>query len=369
VSDRLAVDGEVSHGDLGLAAKAGTTFQQSERSRLYLNYALDNEKSYDGLAARRGSLIVGTRTRLSDSTSVFFENQYQHDAISGLTRSVGIDYKPTEQWSLGANWESGKTRNRQSDATTERRAAGASIGFNTKRIQLSSAVEYIYAKIQHFDDGSRSDRTTWLFRNNLSLQMTPDWRFLAKANHAISDSSEGEFFDGGFTEAVLGFAFRPVNHNRLYALAKYTYFYNVPGVDQVNQLNVATQFIQKSHVAALDMTYKLTNTWSIGGKYAYRSGQISLDRVNKNFTKNDAHLYILRADWRFRRNWEGTIEGRLLDLPDLDEHRAGSLITLYRYFGDHFKVGIGYNFTDFSEDLTDLSYDHHGIFFNMVGTL
>jgi hypothetical protein len=199
--------------------------------------------------------------------------------------------------------------------------------------------------------------------------MTPDWRFLAKANHAISDSSEGEFFDGGFTEAVLGFAFRPVKHNRLYALAKYTYFYNVPGVDQVNQLNVATQFIQKSHVAALDMTYKLTNTWSIGGKYAYRSGQISLDRVNKNFTKNDAHLYILRADWRFRRNWEGTIEGRLLDLPDLDEHRAGSLITLYRYFGDHFKVGIGYNFTDFSEDLTDLSYDHHGIFFNMVGTL
>ena len=368
VSDRLKVDGEVSHGDLGLAAKAGTTFQQSERTRFYLNYALDNERSYDGLAARRGSLIVGTRTRLSDSTSVYFENQYQHAAISGLTRSVGIDYKPTEQWSLGANWESGKTRNRQSDAKTERRAAGASIGFNSKGVQISSAVEYIYADIQQFD-GSRSDRTTWLFRSNLSVQMTPDWRLLAKANHAISDSSEGEFFDGGFTEAVLGFAFRPVKHNRLYALAKYTYFYNVPGVDQVNQLNVATQFTQKSHVAALDMTYKLSNTWSIGGKYAYRSGQISLDRENKNFIKNDAHLYILRADWRFRKNWEGTIEGRLLDLPDLDEHRAGSLVTLYRYFGEHFKVGIGYNFTDFSEDLTDLTYDHHGIFFNVIGTL
>jgi hypothetical protein len=32
-------------------------------------------------------------------------------------------------------------------------------------------------------------------------------------------------------------------------------------------------------------------------------------------------------------------------------------------------VGVGYNFTDFSEDLTDLSYDHQGIFFNLVGTL
>ena len=58
----------------------------------------------------------------------------------------------------------------------------------------------------------------------------------------------------------------------------------------------------------------------------------------------------------------------MLELPDLDERRAGSLVTLYRYFGDHFKVGVGYNFTDFSEDLTDLSYDHHGVFLNMVGT-
>ena len=37
--------------------------------------------------------------------------------------------------------------------------------------------------------------------------------------------------------------------------------------------------------------------------------------------------------------------------------------------GDHFKVGIGYNFTDFSEDLTDLSYDHHGFFLNIVWSL
>ena len=42
---------------------------------------------------------------------------------------------------------------------------------------------------------------------------------------------------------------------------------------------------------------------------------------------------------------------------------------LYRYLGDHFKVGVGYNFTDFSDDLTDLSYDHQGVFFNLVGTL
>ena len=56
----------------------------------------------------------------------------------------------------------------------------------------------------------------------------------------------------------------------------------------------------------------------------------------------------------------------LLEL-NLDERRSGALFTLYRHMGDHFKAGVGYNFTDFSEDLTDLSYDHHGVFFNLIG--
>ena len=59
----------------------------------------------------------------------------------------------------------------------------------------------------------------------------------------------------------------------------------------------------------------------------------------------------------------------MLVLSDLKERRGGALVALYRYLGDHFKVGVGYNFTDFSDDLTDLSYNHHGWFFNLVGTL
>ena len=31
------------------------------------------------------------------------------------------------------------------------------------------------------------------------------------------------------------------------------------------------------------------------------------------------------------------------------------------------KVGVGYNFTDYSDDLADLSHRNHGFFFNVVG--
>ena len=168
----------------------------------------------------------------------------------------------------------------------------------------------------------------------------------------------------------MGYAYRPIHHDRLSALAKYTYFYNVPAPDQLGgQPATSAEFIQKSHIAAVDVSYDLTPAWSIGGKYAYRLGQVSLDRENEDFFDNSAHLYIVRADWRFRQAWEGLVEARMLDLPDLDDRRSGALVTLYRYLGDHLKVGLGYNFTDFSDDLTDLSYDQHGVFLNLVGSM
>jgi hypothetical protein len=218
-------------------------------------------------------------------------------------------------------------------------------------------------------DATVTERTTWLFRNNLKYQLTPDWRVIGKLNHSVSDSTLGDFYDGGYTEAVIGYAYRPVRHDRLSALAKYTYFFNVPTTDQLTLQDTAAEFIQKSHVAAVDLTYDLTGAWSIGGKYAYRLGQVSLEREDPQFFDNSAQLVILRTDLRYREVWEGLVEARALDLPDIDQRRSGALVAVYRYLGEHFKVGAGYNFTDFSDDLTDLSYDHQGVFINLIGSM
>ena len=109
--------------------------------------------------------------------------------------------------------------------------------------------------------------------------------------------------------------------------------------------------------------------WSLGGKYAYRLGQISQDRVNPEFFDSRASLYVLRADWHVIRKWDAVVEGRMLDLVDAQDSRSGMLTALYRHMGDHVKLGVGYNFTDFSDDLTDLSYDHQGAFINLVSKI
>ncbi len=96
---------------------------------------------------------------------------------------------------------------------------------------------------------------------------------------------------------------------------------------------------------------------------------MSLDREDPEFFDNNASLYVLRGDYRFRDNWEVLVEARMLDMSDLNETRAGALAMVSRYLGKHLKLGLGYNFTDFSDDLTDLSYDHSGAFLSVTGTL
>ncbi len=372
LSERLRVDAEVSDGDLGTGGRVGTNYLHSDRTSLYLNYALENERTDNGLRSGRGSegnLVAGVKSRIADSTSVFLEERYQHnDTMTGLTHGTGISFAPAEKWNIGINTDIGTLQDTQTGAETDRVAAGVQIGVGFEKLTFSSGVEYRMDDVENLDLG-RTERKTWLLRNSFKYQMNPGSRLLGKLNHSESESSLGAFYDGGFSEAVLGYAYRPIMNDRLNTLVKYTYFYNVPTTGQVTLQNVAAEFIQKSHIASADVTYDISEHFSIGGKYAYRLGQVSLDRENPEFFDNNANLYVLRGDYRFRKNWEFLLEGRLLDMPDLDESRSGALATVSRYFGDHLKLGLGYNFTDFSSDLTDLSYDHQGFFLNLTGSM
>ena len=371
LSKRFKIDGEASDGDLGPGGKIGTTFLYSERTSLYLNYSLENERTDNDELVHSGSwgnLVSGVKTRLSDSSSIYMEERYQTGSgQSGLTHATGINLVTKERWNFGGSGEFGKLFDSETGAVTNRKAAGVHVGYGLEKIQFSSAIEF------RRDDAEQPDlthvvTTVVLLRNNFKYQMTPSWRLIGKLDHSISDSTLGDFSPGGYTEGVVGYAYRPVGNDRLNALVKYTYFYNVPTLDQLGAQNVANQFLQKSHIAALDVTYDLTANWSVGGKYAYRLGEASLDLVQPTFFDDTAQLEVLRLDWRFFKEWDGLAEVRQLGLPDINQNRRGALAAIYRHISKNLKAGVGYNFTSFSDDMTDLKYNHRGIFFNIIGT-
>jgi len=73
------------------------------------------------------------------------------------------------------------------------------------------------------------------------------------------------------------------------------------------------------------------------------------------------------VDRRFFKSWDAMAEVRMLALRDIQQRRRGAVATIYRRLGANLKVGVGYNFTDFSDDLTDLRYNHRGVFVNLIG--
>jgi flagellar motor protein MotB len=372
ISERLGLDLEISDGDLGRGGKIGTNYIHSDRTSLYLNYALENERTDNGLLAARGSegrLVAGAKTRFSDSTSVFVEERYQdNESLTGLTHSAGISFAPTERLNLSANADIGTLQDTLTGAETDRTAVGLQVGYGFDAVQFSSGIEYRVDDAEQ-PDLSLTTRTTWLFRNNFKYQLTPAVRLLGKLNHSESESTAGQFYDGGYTEAVFGSAYRPVLNDRLNLTAKYTYFENVPTTEQITLSNTAAEFIQKSHITSLDVSYDIKPRWTVGGKYAHRISQASLDRENPEFFDNGAQLLILRTDWEFRKDWEALFETRVLNMTDLGEKRSGSLVVVSRYLGDHVKIGLGYNLTDFSDDLTDLNFDHQGAFLTLTGAM
>ena len=366
-TDRFSINGELSGGDLGEAVKLGTDYRMTDTTNIYANYSLENERTDNGVRARQGKMASGFKTRYSDSASIYMEEKYSHgDIPTGLTHSMGFDLAPTDALNLGANVDVGTLKDNVTAAEINRTAVGFRIGYKFAIMTYAGALEFREDESEQ-PDGSFTTRSTWLTKNSFKYTVSPSWTFIGKFNHSESESSLGEFYDGNFTETVYGYAYRPVDHNTLNALFKYTYFFNVPATDQVTIENTAAEYIQKSHILVADVMFDISSKWALGGKLAHRMGELSRERVNPQFFRSDASLYVLRADYHFRHRWDGLLEARMLELPDAGDRRSGALIGVYRHMGEHFKFGVGYNFTDFSDDLTDLDYDSQGLFINLIG--
>lgn len=370
LDERTSLNGEVSGGNLGAGAKAGVNHDASERTNLYLNYQLDNDRSDNGFASRSGlqgdgrtsQIVSGARSRWTDSVSVYGEQRAQHGDQAGLIQGYGLDFAPDEHWSYGLTTEFG-TFNAESEYELKRRSMGAKIGYSNNQLRYASRLEY------RTDKSDLQELTVWLMRNNLSYKLNPDWRFIGQLDFSVGDSDRGDYFDGNFVEASMGYAYRPVMNDRLNLLAKYTYLSDLPPPDQVSTATGSNvDYAQRSHVFAIDSIYDLNERWSVGGKYAYRLSQLRMSRdASADWFDSRGQLVAARVDWHVVKKWDLMAEIRRRDEFAARDSRTGALVGVYRHFGNHFKMGVGYNFSDFSDDLTDLSFRSQGWFLNAIG--
>jgi hypothetical protein len=365
LSARVSLAAEISDGTNGVGARALLNYRPSDRSRYYLGYELDPNREISGVPLQgkdQGGFILGAERTINDSLSYYAENNYDlFGQYRSLIGAYGVTYTPGDRWQHTASVETGRVRD-DLNGDFDRIAVSYGFAFDDG-VGQTGKLRLEYRTDDHETIAAR-DRDTYALIGSYGYQVSPDWRFLANLDGLISSSDQADFLNGRYVEASLGYAYRPVSNDRLNLLARYTYLYDLPGVDQVSANGILGGAKQRSHLLSVDAIYEVDQNWELGGKLAYRVGETAA-RDSNVFTGNDAGLIALRASYTLVQDWELSAEGRMLVLPDSNAREFGGLATVYKSIGDNAKIGIGYNFGIFSDDLRDLTLDDRGLFLNL----
>lgn len=178
-----------------------------------------------------------------------------------------------------------------------------------------------------------------------------------------------------FTEAAVGLAYRPMAVNNLNLFSKLTY---IRGVDPDDQLTANTtnsgqgtnyymsHYDQKSWVAALEGVYEWNENWSTSFKVAHRQGSLRY-KGEKEWYSSGANLHAARVNFNYA-DFEYQVEYRTLRTSLAKDRKDGFVTSIYHNVTDNAKIGVGYNFTDYNDDLTRLNYRSKGWFVNVVGS-
>jgi len=202
-----------------------------------------------------------------------------------------------------------------------------------------------------------------LFSGALRYEIDEERRLLFNLDSAFTQSDESSILDGDYVDVSLGYAYRPVDNDKLNVLFMYEYLYDMYGqqIDGTDREGPR----QKSHVLSMDASYDLDRQWTVGGKMGVRLSESSpSDGVA--FAENNAWLTVLNLRYHATHKWDLLLEGRALHAEQAGFTEYGLLGAVYRHVGNNLKVGLGYNFGSFSDDLTDLTYDDAGLFLNVV---
>ena len=364
LTDRLTATGEVSDGDDGLAAEARLTYRPSANNEVYLGYSLDPSRSGPEVSGDdRGRLVFGGTYRHNELFSTFTETVFdQPGNQQSLTQAYGVAYTPDPAWVLSGSIERGTVRD-SADGDFDRLAVsiGAVHAPNEDR-NMRVRLEYR----SEDGDGTDRDRETWGLSAAYTTQTAEDWRLIADVEALYSDSAEGDFRDGEYVRASLGYAYRPVDNERFNMLLRYTHLRDLPGEDQVDANGDDEGPFQRSNVLSVAMNYDLTQEITLGGKLGHRMSEVA-ERGTNDFVSNSATLLALRMDVHMVEAWDILAEGRVLWTEETGTRETGALMGVYRHIGPNTKVGIGYEWGDVSDDETDIDYDSQGLFLNIVG--
>jgi hypothetical protein len=208
---------------------------------------------------------------------------------------------------------------------------------------------------------------SWLAQAMLTARPHPDLTLRAKFFMSQSNGSAASVQSqlATSTEATVGFAWRPSFTDRVVLLGRYTYLdEGLPGAQAQNgPIDPATGrplgFRERAHVMSLAADGRILWRFSLGEKIAAKRREELLPDGN---TSAWLILWINRVTMHVTRAWDALAEYRLLFGPG-PSRSHGVAVEVNRIIVGHLRLGVGWNFTNFSDDETRLGDGSENGFF------
>ncbi len=285
----------------------------------------------------------------------------------GVSQSniYGLSGDVNDRLAVQGTIEKGRVQNLDG-TTTGRTAFTLGTGYVLK--DTETAVERLTnsTKIELRLDKSVEDSRQFVFYNSLEGKVTDNASVSAKFQYDKTENTTTNQVLARHKEIILGAAYRPVNYDRLNLIGQYTY---KEGVGPSGQINAASTDVAatRAQVFAGEAVYDVNENWQLAEKFAYRIN----DEKVAGFEFNRTHTWLMihRLNYRVDRNWQLSGEYRRLTQVEAKDSKQGLLLEATRNINDSAQLGIGWNFTQFNDDLTALNYTSQGPFLRMTGKM
>ncbi|MCA9557951.1 MAG: hypothetical protein KC583_05230, partial [Myxococcales bacterium] len=314
--------------------KASTTvvgaeerFAGDKSGRAYGEYQLET-----GALGERNRAVLGVAKRTPITEGLIIDVGYERSQVVG---GYGGEFS-TDAVSLGVEW------------------------LDSDRVKITGRYELRYE--DNDEAFARRDRMQAVALTGLSFKLHPDLTLLTRLNYAHTLDLELDATEAELIEGSLGLAWRPIHHDWVVVIGKYTKRFEQRPIDVAIQLPER----EESDVVSLVPILELPLNLQLVEKLAYKRMAVRAPQLPT--AVSHTVLWINRLNYHLTRTWDAGVEYRLLTTTLSQGTLQGTLLELNYIVQRHVRVGVGYNFTTFSDDeFSRLDEDHGGAFFRVIG--
>ena len=363
-------------GPLGDSTFFGFERQHGNGARSYANI-----RSIDrGIGDQTIGTAIGNSFALTEKSRMYSEREYSsYQGNDGYADILGYEGKSGEHVDYGGKYE----RRRLVHSMTSEIANSA---FNTVGGWVAYANEKKFRARTYWEvrtDQNAPKINQIVTRNSGQYQINEDLGFLTYFNYGASFAPDllpnnSQVNLTNFAELSAGFAYRPVKFDKFNGLARYSYLRNIANDQQYyNPYDNGVLFNEIAHLFATDLSYDVNRYFGLVEKLAWKHSDLQTQvrdlttgsRDTLDTTSVNQFLSIERINFHVTRKWDLALEYRaLMQSFAMDNLKQGSLVEVDREFYEYVRLGVGYNFTDFSDDLRNSNnFQSHGPFVRMTG--